>query len=143
MGLQILAVTEETATDWREIHNHVIPVAPVSVEDVIGRLSRHLLTLAYDDGVLVANATLRPPSPRSTTAIVIVRVPQPLRRRGYGSEYLRVLLDEANRTGAKRIETVVLAANTDGLEFAQRRGFVECDRYRLGDRVEYVTMALG
>jgi hypothetical protein len=29
------------------------------------------------------------------------------------------------------IETVVLAANVEGLRFAERHGFVECDRYVL------------
>ncbi|MGW0598469.1 hypothetical protein ACWD11_15140 [Streptomyces sp. NPDC002776] len=35
----------------------------------------------------------------------------------------------ARGLGARGIETVVLAANTDGLRFAEARGFVEVERY--------------
>ena len=37
----------------------------------------------------------------------------------------------ARELGAGRIETVVLAANEDGLSFARGRGFVEVERYVL------------
>jgi hypothetical protein len=43
--------------------------------------------------------------------------------------------------GAQRIETVVLTANTEGLAFARRRGFVESDRYSV-DGAEFVDMVL-
>jgi hypothetical protein len=42
-------------------------------------------------------------------------------RQGLGSEYLATMLAEARGTGAGRIETVLLAANQDGLEFAVGR----------------------
>jgi hypothetical protein len=42
-----------------------------------------------------------------------------------------------------RVETVVLAANQDGLRFATRLGFVEHDRYTLGgDTAEWVDLHL-
>jgi hypothetical protein len=40
-------------------------------------------------------------------------------------------LARARELGAEVIETVVLAANVEGLRFAERHGFVECDRYVL------------
>ncbi len=42
-----------------------------------------------------------------------------------------------------RIETIVLAANTDGLAFARGRGFVDLDRYTIEeDGAEYVDLML-
>ncbi|MFG3101777.1 hypothetical protein ACGFZL_14860 [Streptomyces sp. NPDC048182] len=41
------------------------------------------------------------------------------------------------------VETVVLAANTEGLRFAVGRGFVERERYVLdGEREEWVDLRL-
>jgi hypothetical protein len=43
----------------------------------------------------------------------------------------------------RRIETVVLASNEDGLSFAARHGFVEFDRYVLdGETATYVGLYL-
>jgi RimJ/RimL family protein N-acetyltransferase len=99
--------------------------------------------LAYAGDDLIGNATIRPPPPGSATTTVIVCVFRPFRRRGYGPEYLAATLDQASGMAAQRIETVVLAANTEGLGFAQRRGFVETDRYTVGDGGgEYVDMVL-
>ncbi|MFC7484516.1 hypothetical protein ACFQX7_37075 [Luedemannella flava] len=53
------------------------------------------------------------------------------------------MLAEARTMGARRIETVVLAANADGLAFAVRRGFVEFDRYVVDDETaEFVDLYL-
>jgi hypothetical protein len=42
------------------------------------------------------------------------------------------------------IETVVLAANEDGLRFARRHGFAEIERYVLpGETTEWVDLRLG
>lgn len=140
-GLRIELVTEETAELWREIHNAVIPASPLTSGEVLERLTRNRLTLAYAGGDLVGNATIRPPAPG--TATVIVRVLPPFRRRGYGSAYLEVVCADALAMGATRLETVVLVANADGVAFAGRRGFVERERYAVGPgRDEYLTMAL-
>ncbi len=40
------------------------------------------------------------------------------------------------------IETIVLGANEDGLRFAQRRGFVEVDRYVAGVDEVWHTLRL-
>ena len=49
----------------------------------------------------------------------------------------------ARELGATRIETVVLASNTDGLAFALSHGFVEHDRYtHEGDRIPFVDLHL-
>ncbi|MDV6289414.1 hypothetical protein RBH85_19745 [Streptomyces rochei] len=50
---------------------------------------------------------------------------------------------EAEALGAGAVETVVLAANGDGLRFAGARGFVERDRYVLdGESDEWVDLRL-
>jgi RimJ/RimL family protein N-acetyltransferase len=49
----------------------------------------------------------------------------------------------ARELGARRIETVVLAANTEGLRFAERHGFVEFDRYTLpGESALWIDLRL-
>ena len=74
---------------------------------------------------------------------VIVRILPQHRRQGYGSTYLRAELAQARAMGARRIETVVLASNTDELVFAQAQGFVEHDRYVLdGDAIAFIDLHL-
>ncbi len=142
MALTFVGVTESTAHLWGEIHNRIIPADPLSDADVLERMARNQLTLAYDEDVLVGNATLRPPT-GSGTATVIVRVLPEHRGRGYGTEYAEWILARAAELSPDRIETVILAANVDGLAFAQRLGFVEHDRYVLdGDTAEWVDLHL-
>jgi hypothetical protein len=74
MGLRVVAVAGTTLELWRDIHNQIIPTAPLTPDEVAERSTRHRLTLAYDDDVLIGNATLRPPGDGSSTATVIVRV---------------------------------------------------------------------
>lgn len=77
------------------------------------------------------------------TATVIVRILPGYRRKGHGSEYLAAMLAEARGMGARRIETVVLASNEDGLACASRHGFVESDRYASdGETATYVDLYL-
>ena len=61
----------------------------------------------------------------------------------YVSAYLEAELAHARAAGARRIETTVLASNTDGLAFALSHGFVEYDRYVLeGDTIAFVDLHL-
>lgn len=143
MALDIIAATGHLLDDWRSVHNTIIPTAPLSAADVAERAARNRLTLAYASGVLVGNATVRPPSGRDRVATVIVRILPEHRRRGLGAAYLEAELAQARSAGAMRIETVVLASNTDGLSFALAHGFVEHDRYLLeGDTVPFVDLHL-
>ncbi|MER7283112.1 GNAT family N-acetyltransferase [Dactylosporangium sp. NPDC000244] len=143
MALRIDPVRPDTVPLWREVHNLVIPAHQLSLDEVRERSERNRLTLAHDGGTLVGNATIRPPGPDSRTATVIVRILPRYRRQGLGTQYLDAQLADARALGAERIETVVLAANRDGLEFARRHGFVEFDRYTLdGDDAEYVDLYL-
>ena len=143
MSLRIAAVTSHTLEDWRRIHNKIIPTAPLSAEDVEERLTRHLLTLAYDNDVLVGNATVRPSTGTTMAATVIVRILPEYRGQGHGSNYFTAALAEARALGAQRIETVILASNGEGLSFAVARGFVEFDRYTLdGDTIPFIDMYL-
>jgi GNAT superfamily N-acetyltransferase len=141
--LRIVPVGPDTATRWRDIHNAVIPAHPLTSDDVLERLTRNRLTLAYDGDQPVGNATIRPPEPDPMTATVIVRILPEYRRRGLGSEYLAAMLAEARGMGARRIETVVLTSNEDGFAFALKHGFVEFDRYVLdGEAVAYAHLYL-
>jgi GNAT superfamily N-acetyltransferase len=139
MVLTIVDVTPESAESWREIHNLVIPDSPLSADDVRGRLARNVLTLAYADGALVGNATIRPPASAGDPATVIVRILPAHRRQGHGSEYLRAMLDRAGGLGADGVRTIVLVTNPEGVRFAGRHGFVETRRYTV-DGSEYVDL---
>ena len=141
--MRIVPVGPDAVTVWRDIHNAIIPAHALTSDEVLERLTRNSLTLAYDGDELVGNATIRPPGPGTMTATVIVRILPGYRRRGFGSEYLAAMMARARGMGARRIETVVLASNEDGLAFAVRHGFVEFDRYVLdGETAEYVDLYL-
>jgi RimJ/RimL family protein N-acetyltransferase len=141
--VRIVPVGPDAVTVWRDIHNAIIPAHALTSDEVLERLTRNSLTLAYDGDELVGNATIRPPGPGTMTATVIVRILPGYRRRGFGSEYLAAMMARARGMGARRIETVVLASNEDGLAFAVRHGFVEFDRYVLdGETAEYVDLYL-
>lgn len=143
MTPEIVLATGPLLEQWRSIHNEIIPTAPLSSDDVAERATRNRLTVALVDGEVVGNATVRPPQEPEDAATVIVRILPSHRRRGYGSAYLEAELRQARAMGARRIETVVLASNEDGLAFAESRGFVEHDRYVLdGDTIPFVDLHL-
>jgi len=143
MTLHIVPAAPDHLAEWRSVHNAIIPTAPLSEDEVEERSGRHLLTVAYDDGTLVGGATVRPPVEGTGTATVIVRILPGFRRRGLGTAYLEHELAAARAAGATRIETVVLASNEDGLDFAQAHGFVEHDRYVLdGQTIPFVDLHL-
>ena len=142
--MKIVVATGELLEAWRTIHNQIIPDDPLSAKEVADRSSRHRLTVAYANDLLIGNATVRPPSGPDHASTVIVRILAEHRNQGLGSAYFEAELDEAFRMGARRVETVVLASNVDGLAFAQARGFVEHDRYVLdGDTTAFVDLHLG
>ena len=141
--LTIVVATGPLLEEWRSIHNAVIPTAPLSRAEVDERSGRNRLTLGSVGGELVGNATVRPPVDPEQTATVIVRIVPEHRRRGYGTAYLASELAHARSLGARRIETIVLASNLDGLAFAAAHGFVEHDRYLLdGDTIPFVDLHL-
>jgi GNAT superfamily N-acetyltransferase len=143
VSLDIVPATGPLLEQWREIHNAIIPADPLSADDVAERAGRRRLTLGYVSGVLVGNATVRPPADPDLVATVIVRILPEHRREGLGTAYLESELAHARSLGARRIETVVLASNTDGLAFAAAHGFVEHDRYLLdGGTVPFVDLHL-
>lgn len=119
----------------------MIPASPLSADDVRQRRLRNVLTLAHAGSDFVGNATIQPPAPEIGAATVIVRILPHLRRQGHGSDHLGATLSQARMLGARRIETVVLTANADGLRFAQRHGFVEIERYFV-DGAEYADLVL-
>jgi len=139
----VVVATGDRLETWRSIHNQVIPTAPLSAAEVAERSGRHRLTLAYVGGTVVGNATLRPPAQPGGVATVIVRILPPHRRKGHGTAYLAAELTVTRTLAPARIETVVHASNTSGLEFALKHGFVEHDRYVLdGDDTAFVDLHL-
>ncbi|MFE9564966.1 GNAT family N-acetyltransferase [Streptomyces sp. NPDC006487] len=137
------AASEAALHDWQHVHNTVIPTAFLSLEDVRERSARHVLHIAHFGDTLVGCTTLRPPAAGSTTATVIARVLPAYRGRGFGRELYASALAQARTLGAEVIETVVLASNPEGLDFARRAGFTEVDRYVLpGDTVPFVDLRL-
>ncbi|MFE9423603.1 GNAT family N-acetyltransferase [Kitasatospora sp. NPDC006697] len=130
------------AADWQLVHNAVIPTDPLSLEQVRERSGRYHLEVAHLGDAAIGCSTVRPPTEEEPVAMVISRVLPAHRRRGHGRTlYLRGLA-RARAFGAP-IETVVLASNTEGLQFAAAQGFTEVERYLLdGDTVPYVALRL-
>lgn len=128
-------VDEVALEDWRLVHNLIVPPAAMSLDDVRARSGRFRLEVAYLGDTLVGCSTVRPPAGDgdgdAAVATVIARVLPGFRRRGLGAEIYGRGLALARELGAGRIETVVLAANEDGLSFALKHGFVEVERYVL------------
>lgn len=139
----VRATSEAALRDWQHVHNLIIPTAVLSLEEVRERSARHVLHIAHLGDTLVGCMTVRPPAPGSTTATVIARVLPAYRQRGFGRELYAYGLTQARDLGAEVIETVVLASNPEGLNFARRAGFIEFDRYVLpGDTVPFVDLRL-
>ncbi|WP_189184649.1 GNAT family N-acetyltransferase [Streptomyces albiflavescens] len=134
---------EARLRDWQHVHNVIVPPAAMSLDDVRERVRRNHLEVAYLGDVLVGCTTVRPPTNETATATVIARVLAEHRGQGFGEELYARGLEQARELGAEVIETVVLAANEDGLRFAQKRGFVEIERYVLpGETAEWIDLRL-
>lgn len=128
---------------WRDVHNAVIPADPLTLDDVRERSTRNRLGVAWLDDTVIGALTVRPPAGPERAATVIARILPAFRHRGFGRELYLHGLATAHALGAKEVDTVVLAANECGLEFALRHGFAETDRYVLdGDTVAYVELRL-
>ena len=134
---------ENALRDWQHVHNLIVPPAAMSLGEVRERSGRNRLENAYLGDVLVGCSTVRPPEGEDAVATVIARVLPDFRRRGYGAALYENGLTRARVLGAGAIETVVLAANTDGVRFAEARGFVETERYVLdGETDLWITLRL-
>jgi GNAT superfamily N-acetyltransferase len=137
------AAGDEDIEAWRYVHNTIIPAHILSPDDVRERAVRNHLELAYVDGVLAGNSTVRPPDGESATATVIARVLAEHRGRGLGGQLYERALRRERELGARVIETCVLESNEDGLRFALKHGFVEVERYRLdGDTATWIDLRL-
>ncbi|MEW1832835.1 GNAT family N-acetyltransferase [Streptomyces sp. NPDC088196] len=135
---------ENALQDWQHVHNLIVPPAAMSLDEVRERSGRNRLENAYLGDVLVGCSTVRPPEGEDAVVTVIARVLPEFRRRGYGVALYENGLTRARALGAGVIETVVLAANTDGVRFAEARGFVETERYVLdGESDLWITLRLG
>ncbi|WP_155389268.1 GNAT family N-acetyltransferase [Catellatospora paridis] len=133
--------SDNELADWRHVHNVIIPGDPLSLDEVRERLGRNRLEVAYQGELLVGCTTVRPPGDNG--AVVIVRVLPEHRGHGIGQRLYTRALEQARQLGGDRIETIVWAANTGGLRFAQAAGFVEVSRYLPpGEDVPYLTLRL-
>ncbi|HTF09307.1 MAG TPA: GNAT family N-acetyltransferase [Asanoa sp.] len=133
-------VDDAALATWRSIHNTVIPPIPLTLDEVRERAGRNRLELAYAGEVVVGNSTVRPVDPDGTS-VVIARVLPEHRRQGFGVLIHERALAAARALDPAAIETVVLAANVDGLRFASRHGYEETERYAVDDAL-YVTLRL-
>jgi GNAT superfamily N-acetyltransferase len=134
---------EAILRDWQDIHNLIIPTAPLAVDEVRARAQRNHLEVAYLDRTAVGCSTVRPPTNDTATATVIARVRPEHRRRGFGEQIYQRAAARAREHGAQVIETVVLESNADGLQFAYHHGFAEIERYLLPDHtIPFVTLRL-
>ncbi|MEW1908263.1 GNAT family N-acetyltransferase [Kitasatospora sp. NPDC085895] len=142
--LHIRPVDGEASIEaWRHVHNVIIPTAPLSLEEVRRNADRYHLEVARLDGEPVGCSTVRPPTAEEPAATVIARVLPEYRGRGIGTAIHRRCLERARATGAERIETIVLASNTEGVAFALAQGFVQVEEYLLpGDTVPFLTLLL-
>lgn len=130
----------QRAQAWREVHNLIIPTAPLGLDDVLARAGVNVLDVAYVDDAVVGCSTVRPATDDAPVT-VIVRVLPEHRRRGLGSAYLEHAMATARGLGGDRVQTIVLESNVDGLEFALHRGFVETERYVLeGETLAYIHL---
>jgi GNAT superfamily N-acetyltransferase len=128
--LQVVPVDGDRMLEqWRHVHNLIVPPDELSPAEVRERSGRHRLENAYLGDELVGCSTVRPPEGEGAVATVIARVLPEFRRRGFGTALYEHCLARARDLGAQGIQTVVLAANSDGLRFAEARGFVEVERY--------------
>ncbi|MEV6169266.1 GNAT family N-acetyltransferase [Streptomyces sp. NPDC051954] len=128
---------------WRHVHNVIVPPAALDLEEVRERSGRYRLENAYLGDELVGCSTVRPPQGEQTVATVIARVLPQHRRQGFGKALYEKGLEHARVLGADVIETCVLAANEDGVRFAEARGFVEVERYVLpGENDQWIDLRL-
>ncbi|MGQ4477950.1 GNAT family N-acetyltransferase [Streptomyces sp. SAS_276] len=134
---------EHALQDWRHVHNLIVPPAAMDLDEVRERSGRNRLENAYLGDTLVGCSTVRPPQGDDAVATVIARVLPRFRRQGHGTALYDNGLAHARALGAGAVETVLLAANTDGVRFAEGRGFVETERYVLdGESDLWITMRL-
>jgi GNAT superfamily N-acetyltransferase len=128
--------------DWQDVHNLIIPTAPLSLDEIRERAQRYHLEVAYLGGVPVGCSTVRPPTrDDASTATVIARVLPAHRGQGFGEELYVRGMDRARGLGAVVVETTVLASNVEGVRFALAHGFVEVERYVLpGDSIPFITL---
>ncbi|HET7899992.1 MAG TPA: GNAT family N-acetyltransferase [Candidatus Nanopelagicales bacterium] len=130
----------QRAQAWREVHNLIIPTAPLGLDDVLARAGVNVLDVTYVDDAVVGCSTVRPATDDAPVT-VIVRVLPEQRRHGLGSAYLEHAMATARGLGGDRVQTIVLESNVDGLEFALHRGFVETERYVLdGETLAYIHL---
>ncbi|MFJ4472944.1 GNAT family N-acetyltransferase [Streptomyces sp. NPDC089424] len=143
-GVRIEAAEGERMLEqWRDVHNTVVPPGALSLDEVRERGGRYRLENAYVGEALVGCSTVRPAEREGGAVTVIARVLPQWRGRGVGRVLYDHVLGQARDMGAGVVETCVLAANGDGLRFAESRGFVEVDRYVLpGDQDEWVDLRL-
>ncbi|MFD0315703.1 GNAT family N-acetyltransferase [Streptomyces flavalbus] len=145
-ALRIETVDGERALEqWRDVHNAIVPPAALSLDDVRERAARYRLDNAYLGDVLVGCSTVRPPATAEDgtahAATVIARVLPAYRGRSIGTALYERGMAHARVLGAEVVDTVVLAVNTEGLRFAQARGFTEVERYVLpGESAEWVDL---
>ncbi|HKO34388.1 MAG TPA: GNAT family N-acetyltransferase [Candidatus Limnocylindria bacterium] len=120
-------ITDADFEAWRSVRLAILPGERTATVEELKAMDRpgRLMLLAEQDGDLVGHGV----ASRSDLAgrgSVTPRVLPPFRRRGIGTEMLRVLIAHTEAQGYPRVSSLV---EDDGsLAFAQRFGFAEVDR---------------
>jgi hypothetical protein len=86
--LRIEVVSESTISEWQNVHNRVIPDAPLTVEEIRERLGRSFLTVACAGNDVNGCTTVRHADDEGNMT-VIARAIAEYRRRGYGEKLYR------------------------------------------------------
>jgi GNAT superfamily N-acetyltransferase len=121
---------------WVAARNEVVPDDPDTVElKVLLRASQdsRVDLIAYDDEEVVGVGRLAggPITERSTHPYVEVLVLERHRGRGVGTALLRAFSEELRPRGKAGVQVEARSNDAYSLEYLERRGFVEIDRWTL------------
>jgi RimJ/RimL family protein N-acetyltransferase len=121
------AESDADLTAWREVYIAVVPneIAATVEQMRASMYAEHVRLLAEVDGEVVGSGVAGP-SDFPGAVYLAPRVPPVHRRRGYGTELLRALLEHA--VTPEREVAVAYVDDHGSLAFAERFGFQEFDR---------------
>ena len=121
------AVSDEDLEAWRRVFMVVVPnERAVSVAEMRGTARKDLLRLLAEEDGAVVGSGIAGPSDFPDAGWVAPRVLPTARRRGVGTELLRVLARHVESIGVSVVNAHVDDAGS--LAFAERFGFREIDR---------------
>ncbi len=108
---------------------------PYAFFDILMRMAHGYPTLVAKDeeAKVVGFGLLRPHNPMSTfaqTAEITYFIKPEYTARGIGSTMLKFLIDGARKQGISSILANICSLNKRSIHFHEKKGFVECGRFR-------------